>query len=342
MSSDKMIKVLFIGTLEASERIYGSKMDFELLSKHFDTKIINPINARILKNLPSLSLEIFKNVQWADISFSWFIDEVVCYTTLLARLCGKKSVVIPSGYCVANIPEIEYGLMRKTKERKGVQLTLKLANKILAVSKYNQQEISRYTNNPNIELIYHGVDSNRFMPGPEAKENLVVTVGIVKSSNLKRKGLETFVKAAFYLPDVNFLLIGKHEDKSIDYLKSIATSNVKFTGFVSNSKLLKYMQKAKVYVQVSIHEAFGLSLAEAMLCECVPVVTRRAAIPELVEDSGFYVPYGDPKATAEGIKKGLKASKGKKAMERVKSMFSIEKREKKIIQIINSSILSSK
>ena len=79
----------------------------------------------------------------------------------------------------------------------------------------------------------------------------------------------------FDFPDAEFIIIGKHCDNSIKYLKSVASNNVRFTNFVSNEELLKWMQEAKIYVQISSHEAFGLSLAESMLCECIPVVTKR-------------------------------------------------------------------
>jgi len=98
--------------------------------------------------------------------------------------------------------------------------------------------------------------------------------------------------------------------------------------------LLHYYQKAKVYCQLSAHESFGVALAEAMSCCCVPVVTRRYALPEVVGDAGFYVPYNDPKATAEAIRKALKSNKGRKARERIKKYFSIKTREKRLIEEI--------
>ena len=162
----------------------------------------------------------------------------------------------------------------------------------------------------------------------------MVTTGNVIKSNLTRKGLETFVKSARFLPEADFVLIGRHMDDSIDYLKAIATSNVKFTGYVSLDKLIDYYQRAKVYVQVSAHEAFGIALGEAMLCECVPVVTDRGALPEVVGDTGFYVPYGEPEATAEAISKALNCGKGKEAGERIKEMFPPEKRERELVMEI--------
>ena len=73
-----------------------------------------------------------------------------------------------------------------------------------------------------------------------------------------------------------------------------------------------------------------------MLCECIPVGTKCYGIATAIGDAGFYVPYGDPKATADAIKKGLAATDelGKKARERIKTMFPVEKREKELIKII--------
>ena len=79
---------------------------------------------------------------------------------------------------------------------------------------------------------------------------------------------------------------------------------------------------------------FGMALAEAMACECIPVLTNNAALPEVVGDVGFYVPYGDEEATAEAIEEALKSDKGEEARERIKNMFPVERREKGLIQII--------
>ena len=138
---------------------------------------------------------------------------------------------------------------------------------------------------------------------------------------------------------MKFVLVGKVLDDSIEYLKKLASGNVEFVG---DEKLLDYYQKAKVYVQVSAHEGFGVALAEAMACECIPVVTNRGAIPEVVGDVGYYVPYGDPKATAEAVKKALESdqSKGKMARERIKKYFSIERREKELVGIVKQVLES--
>lgn len=47
-----------------------------------------------------------------------------------------------------------------------------------------------------------------------------------------------------------------------------------------------------------------------MACGCVPAVTDRAAIPEVVAETGVYVAYGDATATAQGSKRALESNNG--------------------------------
>ena len=52
-------------------------------------------------------------------------------------------------------------------------------------------------------------------------------------------------------------------------------------------------------------------------------------------DTGYYVPYGDPEATAEAIRCALAdTEKGKLARERIIKLFPLERREKALVEII--------
>jgi glycosyltransferase involved in cell wall biosynthesis len=163
-------------------------------------------------------------------------------------------------------------------------------------------------------------------------------VNTVSASTIGIKRLDTFLRASVYLPDVKFILVGEISDGSINSLKRMAGSNVKFTGYLNHGALLPYFHKAKVYCQLSAHESFGVALAEAMSCGCVPVVTRKYSLPEIVGDTGFYVPYNDPEATADAIRKALTSNKGLKARARIEKYFSSKTREKKLIREISNSI----
>ncbi len=309
------------------------KRDLKILKKHFDVKVIHYLGP---KSLPIIWFKILKGTLWADVTFCWFANVHAFLAIVFSKMFGKKSIVITGGYDVAKVPEIGYGLMSNHIANFLPKCSFNLADRVLPFSNSAKGEVLRHShaNFRKIRTVYLGLDCERYKPEGKKDTGLIITVSRVNNSNLKRKGLETFVKSANFLPEARFVLIGEHADNSINYLKSIACPNVKFTNFVSSEELLNYFQKAKVYVQVSAHEGFGLSLAEAMLCGCVPVVSRRGAIPEVVGDTGFYVPYGNPWATAEAIRKALKSDKGKEAKKRIQSIFPLERRERKLVRTI--------
>jgi len=320
--------------LALPERVIFLKTDLGILKKRFSVKTVSGFNRRNpLRGIVSI-LEILIWTLWADLTFSWFAGVDAFWAVLFSKLFGKKSVVVASGFSVAAMPEIKYGAMRGGISSRVVKFILGHATKVLAVSEFNMKEILRYIGDEKVRLVYHSVDHKKFKPAGEKQSNLVITTGNVTASNLTRKGLKTFVESARLLPEAEFILIGRYIDHSIEYLKSIATSNIQFTGYISQDRLIDYYQRAKLYVQVSAHEAFGIALAEAMLCECVPVVTNRGALPEVVGGTGFYVPYGDAEATAKAIRKALNCDKGKEARERIKTMFPSEKRERELIMEI--------
>jgi len=155
---------------------------------------------------------------------------------------------------------------------------------------------------------------------------------------LTKKGLELFVKSSRLVPEIEFMLVGRWIDDSVDYLKSIAASNMKFLGAIDQTALFALMSRAKVYVQVSRHESFGCALAEAMLCECVPVVTRSAAIPEVVGECGFFLSDESPEELAALIRKALDTDSGagQKARERIENLFPLAKREEKLLDLMDS------
>ena len=164
-------------------------------------------------------------------------------------------------------------------------------------------------------------------------KKMVLTVGNINKWYIYRKGLLIFVKSAKFLPDLEFYLVGRY-DNSISILKNEAPKNVHFMGYLSDEKLIELYNLSDVYCQLSISESFGVALAEAMLCECVPVVSDRGALPEVVGDTGFYVHELTPEETAKQIERAINSDLGKKARKRIINNFSIEKREEELIKMI--------
>lgn len=325
------MEICFVGDLSST----FVERDYKILQEHFDVTVIEPPSTKA--GWIKYPFNVRKKVKESDVVFGWFAGWHTAPAIHYAKHYGKRSILVAGGYDVVYLPEIDYGAFNSLRDMIPAKYTLKNADLIISVSKSNQMELLKRINPKKNVLVYNGVPVEDFYPGKKDKKDIAITVGGIKHSNLKRKGLEIFVKTARHLTDIPFIVIGEFIDNSIDYLKSIASNNVEFTGRISNEELLEWYQQAKIYVQPSAHEGFGISVAEAMLCECIPVVSDRFALPELVGDVGFVVPFGNIKATAHSIKNALQlsANSRKKSRERIIKKFSLEYRKKKLIDLLN-------
>ena len=332
MKEDNVKRILFV---TPSFRSFIEK-DYKILKREFRVRCV-VYSYEHKMSLLLLVPRIIKGVLWADLTYSWFGSFHAFFTVLFSKILRKKSIVVAGGYDVAKMPEMNYGLMNMRLWRLFSIFSFKLCDKILAVSQYTKKEAIENLNvdEEKIEVVTHGFGKNKFYPKGK-KEDIVITVGRATPGTLVKKGLITFAKAAKLLPDISFYLIGGGKKGSIEELRKINSCNLFCEEFIPQGGLIKFMQRAKVYIQVSAHESYGCALAEAMLCEGIPVVTVRGAIPEVVGDTGYYVPYGDIEATAEAIKRALKdgEAKGKKARKRIEEEFPIEKREKRLIEVV--------
>jgi len=325
------------------------KSDLEVLEKHFDVRTLKTKTFYIIGkgSDPLIFLRLLKGVLWADVVFCWFASTNAFFSVVFSFFLRKKTLVVVGGFDAAYVPEIGYGIFVNRWRRVLTNIAYRRTDKILVVDLSLKKDILRNSHldiGNKIVVVPTGYDSAKWKPSDGERENLVLTVAGVKWSNVRRKGLETFVKAAKYLPNVRFVLIGKHYDDSAQHLKSISTSNVHFTGFISENELIRFYQRAKVYCQLSRYEGLPNSLCEAMLCSCIPVGTRYCGIPTAIGDIGFYVPYGDIEATVAGIKKALNTNEKRReaARERIKKNFTVQRREKELMNHIKELIKRSK
>ncbi len=308
------------------------RQDYEILSKYFEVR-------RVRYRSPKDAVNILGAVLKSDVSFSWFAGGHAFLAVLFSKTFGKKSVVVVGGYDVAYVPQMDYGqYTHGWLKRKYADFALKNADLVLAVSKFTEAEVLDRAKPKKIEVVYNAIDLNKFRPESESgntiRGNVVLTVASGFKDAIRLKGLDAFVKAASYLPGAKFVILGLSDD-DIAALDRIRTSNnVELHGYVDRDLLITYYRKSKVYCQLSYRESFGVALAEAMACGCVPVVTYRGALPEVVGRIGYFVPYGDPIRAADAIEKALSSGKEAVARDRIKNNFGLELRENRMINLI--------
>lgn len=125
---------------------------------------------------------------------------------------------------------------------------------LIANSNFQKEWLKEHYNRDSL-VIYPPVDLSLFRLYPE-KEDYFVAVG--RFAKMKR--FDLLIKAFNQMPDKKLILIGDGE--LMPQFKSMAKSNIEFTGFLSSDKVYEYVKKARASVYVGI-EDFGIAAVES-------------------------------------------------------------------------------
>ena len=287
--------------------------------------------------------ELWRAVGECDVVVGWFASWHTALALRFARRRGKPSVLIFGGFDTAAMPEIGYGSQRGGVRRRLVGSTAGMATRLVTNSNYSLGEIERNVEGVDparVAVVHHGVPDRFPNADPGVRDQMALTVGAVYSVNLARKGHGPFVEAARELPDVEFVLAGEWWDDTGERLAGEAAPNVRITGRLSDEDLDALFRSAAVYVQASLHEGFGLSLAEAMLAGAVPVTTTAGALPEVVGETGVTIAEPTPAAVAAGVSEALALGPeaGLAARERIRTEFPYEKRRDGLLREVDLAL----
>jgi glycosyltransferase involved in cell wall biosynthesis len=185
-------------------------------------------------------------------------------------------------------------------------------DRVIVVSETSRVDVQEAFDLPDekIRVVHNGIDTDMFrpMPGVERLPDKLLYVG---NSEDRNKGARFFLEAINMLKDeldfrVTFVDNFKHNLKLAPRLVDEfgLHSIVDFTGRVSTEELARHYNEARLFVTSSVHEGFGLPLAEAMACETPVLGTQIGAYEEIVEHgvSGWLVPPRDSRALADAIR----------------------------------------
>jgi glycosyltransferase involved in cell wall biosynthesis len=184
--------------------------------------------------------------------------------------------------------------------------------RVIVVSETSRADVEAAFNLPpeRVRTVYNGVDTDTFRPleGLERQPQKLLYVG---NSEDRNKGARFFLEAINMLKDeidfrVTFVDNFKHNLKLAPRLVNEFGLNsiVDFTGRISTDDLVRHYNEARLFVTSSVHEGFGLPLAEAMACGAPVLGTEIGAYREIVRhgESGWLVPPRDPRALADAIR----------------------------------------
>ncbi|MFO7890971.1 MAG: glycosyltransferase family 4 protein [bacterium] len=284
--------------------------------------------------------QIYWNIFFCDIVFSWFASVYSGIAVSLAKLLGKQTIVVIAGVDVALNTEIGYGIWLTKWKRPFVRTAIRKADTVLVVDpsmKDKAKKLAGYKGD-NIRYLPTGYDTSFFMPGASKKRGVLTVASITNEIRLKTKGIDFLLRVAHLLPNVSFTIIGINQSLLKDLGISVS-DNVTLLSAMSQKDLLVYFQKAAVYCQPSRSEGLPNALCEAMLCECIPVGTEVGGIPTAIGDTGFIIPFGSIEDMKDSIKKALRENKvlGKKARQRIIQKFPFERRVNGLKKVVLDS-----
>lgn len=307
------------------------RVDRDILASAYQ---VDEMDLSVRRRLLSLPVRLAR----ADIVYAWFAGLHSLVPVLLARVMRKPAVVVVGGYDTANLPEIGYGFMAHPLKRYIVQTICGQASALIVNSNAAAREvITNVCTSTPVHVIYHGFESPPGTVAPE-RENIVLSAGNVSEESMRRKGHRAFVEAARLVPEARFILAGAWQDGAAARLRDSAPPNLEMPGFLPQDEFDALLARTSVYVQPSAHEGFGCAVAEAMAAGCIPVVTDRGALPEVVGDTGICVASQDPAELAAAIRTALSASSERRAeaRRRVEKQFSLAKREAALLSLVGN------
>ena len=147
----------------------------------------------------------------------------------------------------------------------------------------------------------NGIDTNLFTPNSHKEDNLLLFVGRITAG----KGLHVLLKSLRYLKNsVRLVIIGPADWDAqyyLDMLKSIKKENkkgkheIRYLGPLEQADIIKWYQKASIFILPSFKEGFPVTIIEALSCETPVIATSVGGIPEIIKDykNGILVPLND-------------------------------------------------
>jgi glycosyltransferase involved in cell wall biosynthesis len=334
----KLPKIIFFHTYPVGQLSSFVQYDLNFLREQYEVEEFSLASFTNHFRGPLGSRAVWQAVARNDVVFAWFGSCSPVF--IVAEALRKPSVLVGGGSDIVSLPEIGYGQSTTHKLwRFLMTLGFRLASQVLLFSDSSRRVALQVPGicPAKLRTLYLGVDGTHFKPDG-AKQDMALTVSYITAMNMQRKGLRTFIDAARITPNISYHLAGKPVNEVVvkDILRD-GPPNLTYMGYLDEKHLLNEYQRSKVYAQLSMHEGFGMALAEAMSCECIPVVTDCGAIPEVVGDTGIYVHIGDVQGASDAIRKAISATNsnaGKHARQRVLDMFSVAQRKAGLRSII--------
>ncbi|MSN27151.1 MAG: glycosyltransferase [Geobacter sp.] len=371
-----MKNILFINYGE--NWIRGQELCLISLLKNIDKAKYNPIaicNADQLKNelsksgintyltdIPQISYE-GKYSKYEILSYikALFFFRSVIKKHRIDLIYSNSGLPSQLGYPMArlfSIPLITHIHAPYTK-RYAWMWFFKFADRVIFVSDTTRKFMEKKVRFKKTEMIYNGVDIERFKPVSVKNVFFRKSHGIndddivigQTGSLINRKGVDLLLEAfASLTKNYNNLILvivgdGSEKNELIELSHKLGVSDrIRFVGDVKNSEMF-YSHLFDINVLASREEAFPLTLLEGAACALPNVGSNVGGIPEIIDDgiNGYLfekesVPQLIEKLAFLINDQTLRKNMGESGREKMEKNFSLEKYSNNISNVIDKCL----
>jgi glycosyltransferase involved in cell wall biosynthesis len=349
-------KVLYICHTSTS----FTKIDTLILSQRFNV-LVHEFRITSALSVPFLwikqKLFFWKHIKQCDLVFCMFAGYHTIIPVIFAKLFNKPCIIIAGGIDSVAFPSVNYGNFNKFLLGKLTALSFKWCSHIAPISHYlvdseytyqqndfNRQGFLYHVKNLKTPytVVYNGFETNfwYFTQNDirQANSFLTIAANLDSESRRKIKGVDMVIEAAKQFPQYEFTIVGSASSK----LNFEVPSNVKVMPFVPHKQLRSLYAKHDFYLQLSMSEGFGNTLAEAMLCGCIPIGANAGAIPFIINKNGFIVKKKEVNELKSVVLQAITSNRKEEirllARQSILDNFSIEKRNEALYKIINTLV----
>lgn len=198
----------------------------------------------------------------------------------------------------------------------------KKANKVLCISNFTCNEISKKIGKINSQVINLGIDPKKFGNCPfvllKNKEPIILSVGALKFRKGYHISIPAVAKVKEKYPKLKYYIVGNQSNEK--YFKQLKTlieenglnNNIEFLSGLSDKELNKLYCDCDIFLLTSVNdehsfEGFGLVYIEANACAKPVIGASGSGAEDAIKDgyNGFLVLQNDVNAAAEAILKIL-------------------------------------
>lgn len=288
---------------------------------------------------------LLKNLRKYDIIVSQMAAYHTIIPSLLSKFKIKKHIIILHGTDSLVLEEIGYGNLSRPILGFFTKFSILNASYLLPVSGILIDSQNSYlsekpkkmglktilkSNLPEYKIIPNGISTEKFFIQNNVLRTknsfITVSAGLDLERTYLRKGIDLLLQFARLNPEFKFTIVGS---KNIfNYNDNL--QNVEIISFTSSDQLMALYNQHQFYFQLSMVEGFGVSLCEAMLCGCIPIVSAGGMMDEIIGQTGYVISKKKIEILDSVVKNAIDTyhiDKTYEARNRICSSYPLEKRK---------------